>query len=101
LAILTKIDILESNIVNNLGDVCDNYIVNAKIEEIVTAFGIPGHFVMPIKNYWMERKPNDDVNLMALEALQKILLHVVDFMESNLANYQEPSPSDVVESDEI
>jgi len=101
LAILTKIDILDSNIVNNLEDVCDNEIVNAKIEEIMTTFGIPGHFVMPIKNYWKERKPNDEVNMMALEALQKILLHVVDFIESNLADYQEPSPSDVVESDEI
>ena len=101
LAILTKIDILDTNVVNNLENVFDNENVNAKIVDIVTAFRIPGNCVMPIQNYWKERIPNDDVNMLALDGLPKILLYVVDFMESNLANYQEPSSPDVVESDEI
>ena len=101
LAILTKFDILNTNVVNNVETVFDNENVNAKISDIVTAFRIPGNSVMPIQNYLKERIPNDDVNMLALDGLQKILLYVVDFMESNLANYQEPSLPDVVESDEI
>ena len=101
MAILTKIDVLDSNIANNLEDVFDNGTINAKIDEIVTTFGIPGTYVMPLKTYWKERIPNDDVNMMALKALQKILQYAVDFMDANLTDSQEERSQDVVESDEI
>jgi hypothetical protein len=54
--------------------------VQELVDTVSNIFGVPRSHVLPVKNYEKEINVRDDVSLLALHSLQRILRASEDFM---------------------
>ncbi|XP_052788184.1 interferon-induced protein 44-like [Mya arenaria] len=80
--LLTKIDLVDTEVAGNPGSVFTSGNVENKVRAASELFGLPRNHVLPVKNYEDEMLLEDGVNILALLALRQVLYFAEDFLES-------------------
>ncbi|XP_052788757.1 interferon-induced protein 44-like [Mya arenaria] len=79
--LLTKIDIADNNVKENPQRALHSRTIQEVVEKASTKFGLPKYSILPVKNYEEETEVREEVDILALLALQKILHFAEDYMD--------------------
>lgn len=85
IVLLTKIDKVSESLKTNVSKTFLVPAIGDLVDKAADLFGVPRSSVIPIKNYENEMELREDINILALLALQQIL----NFADDYLANFLE------------
>lgn len=78
--VLTKVDTLCKEVEKDVSCVFRSQTVQEAVEKASQLLGLPRANVLPVKNYESETEPDENIDILALLALRKMLYCVEDFL---------------------
>ncbi|XP_052812403.1 interferon-induced protein 44-like [Mya arenaria] len=79
--LLTKIDLACPTLAEDLSGVFKSQAIETKVNTASSIFGVPRNNVWPVKNYENEACVDDDVTILSLLALQRLVHLAEDYIE--------------------
>ncbi|XP_052812405.1 interferon-induced protein 44-like [Mya arenaria] len=79
--LLTKIDLTFPTLTEDLSGVFKSQAIETKVNKASSIFGVPRNNVWPVKNYENEDCVDDDVTILSLLALQRLVHLAEDYIE--------------------
>ncbi|XP_052812401.1 interferon-induced protein 44-like [Mya arenaria] len=79
--LLTKIDLACPTLAEDLSGVFKSQVIETKVNKASSIFGVPRNNVWPVKNYENEACVDDDVTILSLLALQRLVHLAEDYIE--------------------
>ncbi|WAR31671.1 IF44L-like protein [Mya arenaria] len=82
--LLTKIDIADNYVKESPQHALSSFAIQDVVVKASNMFGFPRYSILPVKNYEEEAEMREDVDILALLALRKILHFAEDYMDGIL-----------------
>ncbi|XP_034306903.2 interferon-induced protein 44-like [Magallana gigas] len=82
LVLVTKIDKVCSDVDKDVEEVYFSNAVKKTVDKVSDVIAIPRSHVLPVKNYEKERTLQNNISILAMEALKQALLFCQDFLEN-------------------
>lgn len=82
LVLVTKIDKVCSDVDKDVEEVFFSNAVKKTVDKVSDIIAIPRSHVLPVKNYEKERTLQNNICILAMEALKQALLFCQDFLEN-------------------
>lgn len=82
LVLVTKIDKVCSDVDKDVEEVFFSSAVKKTVDKVSDVIAIPRSHVLPVKNYEKERTLQNNLSILAMEALKQALLFCQDFLEN-------------------
>lgn len=82
LVLVTKIDKVCRDVDKDVEEVFFSNAVKKTVDKVSDVIAIPRSHVLPVKNYEEERTLQNDISILAMEALKQVLLFCQDFLEN-------------------
>lgn len=82
LVLVTKIDKICRDVDKDVEEVFFSNAVKKTVDKVSDAIAIPRSHVLPVKNYEKERTVQNNISILAMEALKQAILFCQDFLEN-------------------
>lgn len=82
LVLVTKIDKVCSDVDKDVEEVYFSNAVKKTVDKVSDVIASPRSHVLPVKNYEKERTLQNNISILAMEALKQALLFCQDFLEN-------------------
>ncbi|KAK3105694.1 hypothetical protein FSP39_003648 [Pinctada imbricata] len=78
--ILTKIDKISESLTDDVSKIFNVPVIKDCIDRVSQIIGLPRSHILPVKNYEQEAALDENINILALLAMQQILRFADDFL---------------------